>query len=124
MKAGKYELLVLHWEQILSKPGQPFDFVRHHRGDVVDLNIEDARRLVKAGAVKVPGAPDAGTGPSVPPGALGSGTGPTKADDVLAAVGDDPVKAQEALDLENAAAKPRVTLVAKLEAIIATGAGA
>lgn len=51
VKAGKYRLISRRWDQILSKPGEPFDFVRHRAGDVVDLNVEDARRLVSAGAV-------------------------------------------------------------------------
>lgn len=51
MKAGKYELLAVRWDQVLSKPGEPFNFTRYRKGDVVDLDVEDARRLVKAGAV-------------------------------------------------------------------------
>lgn len=54
--AGKYELVALFWEEPLSKPGEPYNFVRHVRGDVVDLNVEEARRLVQAGAVVEPGA--------------------------------------------------------------------
>lgn len=38
--------------------------------------------------------------------------------EILANVGDDPVKAQAALDAENATGSPRATLVSKLEAII------
>lgn len=43
-------------------------------------------------------------------------------DDITAAVGDDPVKAQAALDIENASKKPRSTLVEHLTAVI-TGPG-
>lgn len=67
VKAGKYELVALRWDQITSKPGAPLDFVRHRRGDKVDLNVEDARRLVRAGAVKVSGDEEP-TGTSVAPG--------------------------------------------------------
>lgn len=56
IKAGKYELVALQWDEILSKPGEPFNFKRHKQGEVLDLNVEDARRLVKAGAVVKPGA--------------------------------------------------------------------
>lgn len=55
VKAGKYQLVARRWDQITSKPGEPLDYVRHRRGDIVDLNAEDARRLVSAGAVVKPG---------------------------------------------------------------------
>jgi len=55
VKAGKYQLVALRWDQITSKPGEPLDYVRHRRGDIVDLNAEDAKRLVAAGAVVKPG---------------------------------------------------------------------
>lgn len=55
VKAGKYELVALRWDKILSKPGEPFDFKRYRRGDSVDLDVEEARRLVAAGAVVKPG---------------------------------------------------------------------
>lgn len=55
VKAGKYQLVAVRWDQITSKPGEPLDYVRHRRGDVVDLNTEDAKRLVAAGAVVKPG---------------------------------------------------------------------
>lgn len=72
IKAGKYELVALRWDEILSKPGEPFDFTRHHRGDEVTLNVEEARRLVLAGAVVKPSKdgekPEVlGSGPSVAP---------------------------------------------------------
>lgn len=51
IKAGTYLLVSQFWDEILSKPGQPFDFRRHRRGAVLDLNVDDARRLVLAGAV-------------------------------------------------------------------------
>lgn len=55
VKAGKYQLVALRWDKILSKPGEPFDFKRYHRGDEITLDVEDARRLVAAGAVVKPG---------------------------------------------------------------------
>jgi hypothetical protein len=56
VKAGKYELVAVSWDEIKSKPGEPLDFVRHRRGDIVDLDVETARRLVRSGAVVKPGA--------------------------------------------------------------------
>lgn len=56
IKAGKYELVALRWDKITSKPTEPLDFVRYRKGDVIDLNVEDARRLVLAGAVVKPGS--------------------------------------------------------------------
>ncbi|MGI8682067.1 MAG: hypothetical protein ACR2JO_08050 [Mycobacteriales bacterium] len=64
IKAGSYELTALQWDEITSKPGQPLDFHRHRRGDTVSLDVEQARRLVTAGAVRKPGA----DGESVVPG--------------------------------------------------------
>lgn len=50
----------------------------------------------------------------------GSGSGkPPKVADVMKDVGDDPVKAQAALDAENATDAPRTGLVKKLEIVIA-----
>lgn len=56
IKAGEYELTAELWDEITSKPGQPFTFKRHRKGELVDLNAEDARRLVLAGAVVEPGS--------------------------------------------------------------------
>jgi hypothetical protein len=56
VKAGKYELVAVSWDEITSKPGEPLVFTRHRQGDVIDLNVEDARRLVTAGAVVKPGS--------------------------------------------------------------------
>lgn len=51
IKAGTYLLVAAYWDEYLSKPGEPFDFRRHRRGEVLDLNVDDARRLVTAQAV-------------------------------------------------------------------------
>ena len=56
IKAGKYEVAALFWERPTSKLGEPYDYVRHNRGDIVTLDVEEARRLVQAGAVVEPGA--------------------------------------------------------------------
>ncbi|MFC7450546.1 hypothetical protein [Rhodococcus daqingensis] len=50
--AGEYLLVALRWDQITSKPGQPTDFRRFRRGDVVELTAAEAQRLLKAGAVR------------------------------------------------------------------------
>ena len=55
VKAGKYQLVAVRWDKITSKPGEPLDYERYRRGDIVDLNVEDAKRLVAAGAVVKPG---------------------------------------------------------------------
>lgn len=55
VKAGKYELIVMSWDKLVSKPGDPVEFKRHNQGDIVTLNVEDANRLVRAGAVVKPG---------------------------------------------------------------------
>lgn len=55
IKTGRYELVAELWDEPKSKPGEPFDFVRHRRGDLVDLDVETARRLVTAGAAVTPG---------------------------------------------------------------------
>lgn len=47
---------------------------------------------------------------------------PAAVKDILAEVGDDKDKAQAALDAENASEKPRTSLVAKLEAVLAASA--
>lgn len=54
--AGRYEVVCEQWDEILSKPNEPLDFVRHVKGDLVDLDVAEARRLLKAGAVVEPGA--------------------------------------------------------------------
>ncbi|SFA60830.1 hypothetical protein SAMN05444374_11634 [Rhodococcoides kroppenstedtii] len=54
--AGDYELVAALWDQQVSKPGEPFDFRRYRAGDIVTLDVEEARRLVAAGAVVPPGS--------------------------------------------------------------------
>lgn len=45
MKAGKYELLAHHYNRPTSKPGEPFTYTHHTKGDVIDLTAEEAERL-------------------------------------------------------------------------------
>lgn len=128
--AGKYELIVPRWDQITSKPGEPLDFVRHRRGDVVDLNVEDARRLMRAGAVK-PAKGKAQTPAPAPTQPTGETVAVVDADgkavnidDITKAVGDDPAKAKATLEAEQARGDAaRSTLVTKLEAVIAAAEG-
>lgn len=55
VKAGKYQLVAVRWDEIKSKPGEPLVFKRHRKGDIVELDEATAKRLVKAGAVVTPG---------------------------------------------------------------------
>lgn len=50
--AGKYRLAVGIWNELVSKPKEPREFVKHVKGDVVTLNSDDADRLLRAGAVE------------------------------------------------------------------------
>lgn len=51
-KAGRYELLDDLWQQILSEPGDPFLRTKTWRqGDIVELNEEDAERMLATGSV-------------------------------------------------------------------------
>lgn len=131
--AGEYELIVLSWDEVKSKPGQPFDYVTHRKGDKVNLNVEQARRLVSAGAVKPVkkrASGQASQQQSAPP-AGGDGVAVVDADgkavnidDVVAAVGNDPAKAKATLEAEKARGDAvRSTLVSKLEAVIAAAEG-
>lgn len=56
IKGGSYELIADQWDQVTSKPGEPLDYTRYYQGDIITLNVEDARRLVLAGAVVAPGS--------------------------------------------------------------------
>lgn len=159
IKAGKYQLVAVRWDQITSKPGEPLDFTRHRRGDIVDLSAEDAKRLVLASAVVKPGqlersaaeqaraiaeaaqrqydailaglpedvrnevAPGTVSQPGGDPDGDDSSGGGTKVPtvkEVTDEVGDDPAKAQAALEAEQARGDDaRSSLVSKLEAVIA-----
>lgn len=152
VKAGKYQLVAARWDQITSKPGEPLDYIRHRKGAIVDLNAEDAKRLVAAGAVVKPGQlekdkaeqakalaeraaaeyqailaglPDdvrAEVAPSTVS-ATGGDKEPT-AKEIADSVGDDPAKAKAALEAEQARGDDaRSTLVKKLEAVIAAAEG-
>ena len=49
---AKYVLLAPQWDQVLSKPHEPFRFVRHRKGAKIDLTGADERRLLRIGAVE------------------------------------------------------------------------
>lgn len=146
IKAGKYQLVAVRWDQITSKPGAPLDYIRHRRGDIVDLSSEDAKRLVMAGAVVKPGAlersaaeqaraiaeqaqrnydailaglPDEVRSEVAPGTVAATGKAPT-VEEILTDVGEDKEKAAAALASEQEARgdKARKTLVEPLQAII------
>lgn len=148
VKAGKYQLVTLSWDRITSKPTEPLDFTRYHRGDVVDLSVEDAKRLVAAGAVVKPGEleklkaeqakaqaleaqrayeaalaglPDDVRAEVTDASGATEDPRPGTVDFILAEVGDDKEKAQVALEAEAASERPRSGLVSKLEKILSAG---
>ncbi len=52
IKAGRYELLDLRWDEPTSGPQDPvFTFVRHYQGEILELDEAQAKRLVLAGSV-------------------------------------------------------------------------
>lgn len=55
IKGGKYQLVAEVWDRILSDPGQPYNFERFVKGDVVTLTDSEAKRLVSSGAFVKPG---------------------------------------------------------------------
>lgn len=123
VKAGDYELLVLSWDEITSKPGQPFDYVTHRKGDVVTLDVEQARRLLAVNAVKPVEKSKSGKSGK----GDDSGKGAPPADEldisksaakVLDWVGEDKERAAAALAAEQAKETPRGNLVGPLEALL------
>jgi hypothetical protein len=51
-KAGRYELLDLSWNEITSDPGAPVvTWVRHEQGEILELDEDEATRMVNAGSV-------------------------------------------------------------------------
>jgi uncharacterized membrane protein YgcG len=153
VKAGKYQLVAVRWDQITSKPGEPLDYVRYRRGDIVDLNAEDAKRLVAAGAVVKPGQlektkaeaaralaeraaqeyqailaglPEDVRSEVAPETVSQTATDPKpgSVEFILAEVGDDGAKAATALEAETGeGGKNRSGLVKKLQAVIDAGQG-
>lgn len=114
VKAGEYELVAHSWDQPTSKPGEPYDFIAHRKGAKVTLNIEEARRLVSAGAVK-PITGSTGKAPAADPGQGKADTIPV----IMDRVGDDPDQAIAELVAEQErgdAARP--SLLDKLQAVI------
>lgn len=151
IKAGKYQLVAQSWEHITSKPGEPLDFTRYRKGDVVDLNVEDAKRLVAAGAVVKPGQlekaavekarqefelaqaqlnalisglPDDVRAEVAPEAVSQEPSGPGKVADIKKAVGEDIDKAKAALEAEQQLGDDaRPSLVKHLEDLIASKSG-
>lgn len=147
IKAGKYQLVAKSWEHITSKPSEPLDFTRYRRGDVVDLNVEDAKRLFAAGAVVKPGQlekaaveraraefeqaqtqlhallsglPEDVRAEVAPETVSQEPSGPGKVADIKKDVGDDIEKAKVALNTEQELGDDaRPTLVKHLEDLIA-----
>lgn len=152
VKAGKYQLVAPRWDQITSKPGEPLEFIRHRRGAIVELNTEDAKRLVGAGAVVKPGQLEktkaeqaraiaeraaaeyqailaglpedvrADVAPTTV--AKDEGPKPGSIEAILAEVGDDADKATAALEAEvGEGGKNRAGLVKKLQGVIERSQG-
>ena len=149
VKAGKYQLVAVRWDQITSKPGEPLDYTRYRKGDTVDLNVEDAKRLVAAGAVVKPGQlekdrveaaraqferaqadlnalltglPDDVRAEVAPETVPQEPSGPGKVADIKKDVGDDVDKAKAALATEQELGDDaRPSLVKHLEDVIAKG---
>ncbi len=53
-----YELKADVFHETTSKPGEPFTFKTHHKGDTIQLDAEQAERLIAADAVVDPDASD------------------------------------------------------------------
>jgi hypothetical protein len=80
---AKYELLADEFHPPTNKPGEPFTYESFYKGDKVELNDEQARRLIEAGAVKPNTSTDddeePGAQPKAPKGkAVGVGDGDAK----------------------------------------------
>jgi hypothetical protein len=64
VEAGEYELVCHSWDELVAmvpvfdregrRSGEQPQYRRHVKGDLVTLNVEEARRLVRAGAVLSP----------------------------------------------------------------------
>lgn len=55
IKGGAYQLLHDKMQMVTSEPGKPYAFKNYKRGDVVQLDDEQADRLVRLGAFGKPG---------------------------------------------------------------------
>lgn len=56
MATKGYELLADEYHETTSKPGEPFTFKTYRKGDTIQLDAENARRLIEADAVVDPNA--------------------------------------------------------------------
>lgn len=55
VKGGLWQLLHQKFTKVLSKPREPYAFKEYKRGDIVELDDEQADRLVRLGAFGKPG---------------------------------------------------------------------
>lgn len=55
LEAGDYELVSEIFDQPTNDEGKTFTFKRYRKGDTVTLDLAEAQRLYKAGAVVLPG---------------------------------------------------------------------
>lgn len=55
LEAGDYELVSEIFDQPTNEDGKAFTFKRYRKGDTVTLDLAEAQRLYKAGAVVLPG---------------------------------------------------------------------
>lgn len=92
-------------------------YVNIHAGDPVPdgLDPDDQKRLIERGFIVEAEAPSEDTSGD------DGGNKPANVKDILKEVGDDPAKAQAALDEEKAQDKPRPSLVEKLQAVVDAG---
>lgn len=115
MSAGTKTVTVQHASFWYIKDG------RHTvalRGDEIEVSAEDFERGDKHDAFAAKGeAVEPVAAALVPTEPVSDFDVTGTADEVLERVGDDPAKAQAALDAENASDKPRKTLVEKLSTI-------
>lgn len=89
-------------------------------GDVVEVDNEHAAELVRVDPDEFEASVEPfGEAPAIDPPAVELADAKTAAD-VLAWVGTDPVRARQALDAEQSADKPRITLVAQLTKVANT----
>jgi hypothetical protein len=52
----KYELVADNYHEVTSKPNEPFTYKPYVKGDTIELDAEQAERLLAAGAVQEPDA--------------------------------------------------------------------
>lgn len=114
------------WPKVKVNVGEKRQVVE--RGEAIPDGVSDAElsNLVSFGAIAgvtvVEKAEKPAKEPKTPKGGKSGDDKPTSVKDILADVGDDKAKASEYLEAENAAEKPRPSLVEGLQAVIAAEA--